>query len=125
MTTKVTPFYVNYGYHLRIGFKLIREEWVEDINDFMTQIKQVHEETQIAMMQTQDMIKQHADQNRGETPIYRIGDKIMISNQNYNINRPSWKLAEKLMGPFCKGNYKMCQPTSKPLCQKGAMSSSA
>src|SRR6516164_9145336 len=99
-TTRVTPFYANYGFHPRMGFEPRREGRVEEVNDFTKQMMKVHEEVQAAMTRAQNAMKRHADRNRGETPIYKIRDKVMISSHNYNINRPSRKLAEKLMGPF-------------------------
>src|SRR6516164_10717971 len=99
-TTRVTPFYANYGFHPRMGFEPRREGRVEEVNEFTKRMTKIHEEAQAAMTRAQDAMKQHADRNRGETSIYRIGDKVMISSHNYNINRPLWKLAEKLMGPF-------------------------
>jgi hypothetical protein len=32
---KVAPFYANYGFHPRMGFKPKTEGWVEEVNDFM------------------------------------------------------------------------------------------
>jgi hypothetical protein len=83
---KLTPFYMNYRYHPRIGFELKREGRVEEVNDFMKQLTKVHKEAQAAMTHAQDTMKQHANRNRADPPIYKIGDKVMISNQSYNIN---------------------------------------
>src|SRR6516164_5070980 len=47
---KVTPFYANYGFHPRMGFKPRREGWVEEVTNFMKQMMKVHEEAQAAMI---------------------------------------------------------------------------
>jgi hypothetical protein len=83
-----------------MGFKPKTEGWVEEVNDFMKWLTKIHKKVQAAITHVQDAMKQHTDQNRGETPIYKIRDKVMILNQNYNINWPSWKLAKKLIEPF-------------------------
>ena len=46
---KVTPFYANYGFHPRMGFKPRKEGQVEKVNDFMKQMTKVYEEAQATM----------------------------------------------------------------------------
>ena len=49
-TMRVTPFYANYRFHPRMGFKLRREGWVEEVNDFMKRMTKVHEKAQATMI---------------------------------------------------------------------------
>jgi hypothetical protein len=45
-------------------------------------------------------MKRYADQNRGEVPEYKVGQKVWIEAEELDLKRPSKKLAEKRLGPY-------------------------
>jgi outer membrane protein assembly factor BamD (BamD/ComL family) len=47
---KVTPFFANYGFHPRMGFKLRRKTKIEAMTDFVERMKKVHEESDAALI---------------------------------------------------------------------------
>ena len=62
-STQQSPFMVNYGRHLRMGFKVTREGKHLAAEDFAEQMKKVQEEAHVALLKSQDEMKQYADQN--------------------------------------------------------------
>ena len=47
---KVSLFFTNYGYHLGMGIQLHQHTKMEAADDFMSQMKHIHEEAQAAMI---------------------------------------------------------------------------
>jgi hypothetical protein len=74
----------------------------------------------------------HAGYMEGLAIVIKFRDGLQRDIQNIITQIPTGHLSDsdpkawyKAALHCCKGNYKMCQPTPKPLHQKGAMSSSA
>ena len=85
VSTKQSPFFVNYGRHPRVGSEPRREGKHPAAQEFVEQMKEVHEEAQAALKKAQDDMKVYADCRRSEAPEYKVGDKVMLSTQNLNI----------------------------------------
>jgi hypothetical protein len=92
---KVSPFYANYGYHPRMGTEPHQYTKVEAANEFVNQMKYIHEEVQAAMTKAQEEMKHYADYHCGEPPKYEAGQKVWLETENLNIKRLSKKLTEK------------------------------
>ena len=99
-STRVSPFFANYGYHPRMGFEPRRQTKVEEAGEFAERMRKIHEETKAALSKAQEAMKRYADIERSEAPKYKIGDKVMIVTSNLSLNRPSRKLAERAIGPY-------------------------
>ena len=84
-STKQSPFFINYGRHPRMGFGPRREGKHPAAQEFVEQMKEVHEEAQAALKKAQDDMKVYADCHRSKAPGYKVGDKVMLSTQNLNI----------------------------------------
>jgi glycosylphosphatidylinositol phospholipase D len=63
-------------------------------------MKHIHEEAQAALMKACDEMKHYADQHWGETPEYRVGQKVWIEAEDLDLKRPSKKLTERQIGPY-------------------------
>ena len=99
-STKQSLFFINYGRHPRMGFEPRREGKHPAAQEFVEQMKEVHEEAQATLKKAQDNMKVYADHHRTEAPEYKVGDKVMLSTQNLNIaERPTCKPTER--GPAC------------------------
>ncbi|THH11692.1 hypothetical protein EW146_g7954 [Bondarzewia mesenterica] len=48
-STKVSPFFANYGYHPRMGFELHTQTKVEAVDDFVSRMKKVRGELESAL----------------------------------------------------------------------------
>ena len=99
-TTKVSPFYVNYGRHLRMEI----EPWMagksELMKEFVEWMKEIHEEAGATLSKACDDIPRYADQHRGSAPESKVSDKVWLSTKDIKINCPSQKLAEQQLRPF-------------------------
>ena len=101
--TKMSPFQVNYGRELRMGFDIRKKGKNEKAEEFVREMKERHEEARAALVKSQEEIKRQADKNRKEAEKYRVGNKILISTKDFLMElrkRAAKKLTEKFIGPY-------------------------
>jgi len=101
--TKTSPFQVNYGRELRMGFNIRKKGKNEKAEEFVKEMKERHEEAKAALVKLQEEMKRQADRNRKEAEEYRIGDKVLISTKDFSkelMKRVTKKLTEKFIGPY-------------------------
>jgi len=101
--TKMSPFQVNYGRKLRMGFDIRKKEWNEKAEEFVKEMKERHEEARTALVKSQEEMKRQADRSRKEAEKYRVGDKVLISTKDFSaelMKRAMKKLMEKFIGPY-------------------------
>ena len=101
--TKTSPFQVNYGRELRMGFDIRKKGKNEKAEEFVKEMKKRHEETRAVLVKSQEEMKRQADRNRKEVEEYRVDDKVLISTKDFLkelIKRATMKLMEKFIGPY-------------------------
>ena len=101
--TKMSPFQVNYRRELRMGFDIRKKGKNEKAEEFVREIKERYEETIVALVKSQEEIKEQADRNRKEAKEYRVGDKVLISTKDFSMElmkRATKKLTEKFIGLY-------------------------
>ena len=101
--TKTSPFQVNYGRELRMGFDIRKKGKNEKAEEFVKEMKKRHEETRAVLVKSQEEMKRQADRNRKEVEEYRVDDKVLISTKDFSkelIKRATMKLMEKFIGPY-------------------------
>jgi len=77
--TKMSPFQVNYGRELRMGFDIRKKGKNEKAEEFVREMKEKHEETRAALVKSQEEIKRQVDKSRKEAEEYKIGDRVSRS----------------------------------------------
>ena len=85
-TTKVSPFYANYGQHPRMGIEPWRASKSEPAKEFAECMKEIHKEAGTALSKAQDNMTCYADQHKGSAPEYKISDKVWLSMKDIKIN---------------------------------------
>ena len=101
--TKTSPFQVNYGRELRMGFDIRKKGKNEKAEDFAREMKERYEEARAALVKAQEEMKRQVDRNRKEAEEYRVGDKVLISTKDFLMElmkRAMKKLTEKFIGPY-------------------------
>ena len=63
-------------------------------------MKTVHEEAEAAVSKARDNMQRYADLNRGQAPVYKVGDKVWLSAKDLKLNHPARKLSEQQLGLF-------------------------
>ena len=84
-----------------MGFEPRREGKHPAAQEFVEQMKEVHNEAQATLKKAQNNMKVYTDRRRSEAPEYKVGNKVMLSTQNLNIaERPTRKLTERWASPY-------------------------
>ncbi len=66
IATKSSLFKVNYGKEPRMGFEIRKKRKHEKVEEFVKEMKEIHEEAKVALKQSQKEMKKYADRNRIE-----------------------------------------------------------
>ena len=64
--TKMSPFKVNYGKELRMGFDIRKKEKNKKAEEYAREMKERHEEARAVLVKAQEEMKRQADRNRKE-----------------------------------------------------------
>lgn len=109
-TTGVSPFFANYGFHPRLGVEpqtpvppdLSDAQRIEffKAHDIANRFEAIHTQVRALAKQAQDRYEVNANRRRSDTPLYKIGDMVMVNTQNMDLGRPVQKLSPKWEGPF-------------------------
>lgn len=103
-TTKVTPFFANYGYNPR--FEILRKDLknslpsVLEINNFRQKLEKLGKHFRQEIKLAQQIYSEYANNNRISPPILDIGSSVWLLRKNIRTTRPSDKLDYKRLGPF-------------------------
>ena len=103
IATKMSPFQVNYGRELRMGFDIRKKGKNEKAEEFVKEMKERYEEARAVLVKSQEEMKRQADRNRKEAEEYRVSDKVLISTKDFSaelMKRVTKKLTEKFIGPY-------------------------
>ena len=99
-STKLTPFYVNHGYHPRFEYLAPSAEMVPKVEDRLTQLLVVREQLRENLSKAIEEQAQYANEHRQDVPKLDIGDLVYLDARNITSLRPSKKLDYKKLGPF-------------------------
>ena len=102
-STKMTPFFANYGYHPRCNLRVSRPA-DPSVNptaeDLLEQFKQLHSVLRSNLTSAQVEYKEYHDRHMKDPPAFKVGDKVWLNRRNIKTKRPSQKLDAKRLGPF-------------------------
>ena len=101
--TKMSPFQVNYGRELRMGFDIRKKRKNEKTEEFAREMKERHEEARAVLVRLQKEMKRQVDKSRKETKEYKVDDKVLISIKDFSMElmkRATKKLTEKFIEPY-------------------------
>lgn len=102
-TTAVTPFFGNYGFHPRLGFKPVPPAGrpaARDAEKFATQMQEITKHMRSEMLAAQARYREQANRKRRPARQYRVGQEVWLDARNIKTLRPAKKLDWKNCGPF-------------------------
>jgi len=121
-STKVTPFFANYGYHPRFTPDLgMQDNEVPEVSEYAAALTRLHTELRAEMIQAQMAQAEQANKTRHPDPVLNPGDTVWLKRKNIRTTRPSGKLDHKQIGPYAilervgSRAYKLDLPTTVKL----------
>ena len=100
MTTTITPFYANKGYHPNLTNHPEQELSSSYAKEFVTDLDELHQHLREHMAEAQLWYQGTADASRIPAPEFPIGSWAYIKVQFFRTTCPSKKLADKFLGPY-------------------------
>jgi len=103
LSTKISPFKANYRQDPRMGFERRKKGKYAGAKKFVEKMKEIQEETKVALEKAQKDIKKYADRKRIEVEEYKVRDLVMLSTKDLKyqmVKRRTEKLTEKLTERF-------------------------
>jgi hypothetical protein len=118
-STKLSPFYANYGYEPEFGKKTPLEgPLAEKAMLEADQLRSLHEHMRKQLEFVRTRMSRYYNLKRSKGPIFRKGEMVYLVRKNFTTTRPSPKLDYKKLGPFpideviSDTNYKLSLPSS-------------
>ena len=110
-STKVSPFFANYGFDSRMSFSPIpndlptsrttRETLLQKkAEDMAGHMEKLWSFLQDELALSQENMMKFADHNKAIAPAYQVGNHVWLSTKNLRTARPSRKLDHKMIGPY-------------------------
>jgi hypothetical protein len=99
-TTRVTPFYANYGYHPRFEPDVgsVSSE-APEVSEYLTALNNLYAELRAEIAYTEAAYVEQANRRRYPDPVLEVGDRVWLRWKHVKTTRPSGKLDYKLIGP--------------------------
>ncbi|KAG0155742.1 hypothetical protein PDIDSM_2915 [Penicillium digitatum] len=102
-STRVSPFYANYGFHPRIGFEPSQpasHPATRDAEKFATRMQELTEYVRAEILSAQARYEEQTNRHRAPARRYRPGQLVWLNARNIRTLRPQKKLDWKNRGPF-------------------------
>jgi hypothetical protein len=99
-STQQTPFYANYGHHLKLDLLDFSKIDNLAIKDFATQLLLLQDAMKLQLQEAQDHYKASADESRKEQPLLQVDNKVWLLRHNLKTNRPCNKLDYRRIRPY-------------------------
>jgi hypothetical protein len=100
-TTRVIPFYTNYGYHPRFepDLRSVSTE-APEVSEYITALNNLHAELRAEIAYTQAAHAEQANKTHYPDPVLELGDRVWLHRKHVKTTQPSGKLDYKLIGPY-------------------------
>jgi hypothetical protein len=99
-TTKVSPFYANYGYEPEAYQEPLEGPEAQAATERATKIRDLRKELRQELLFVQKRMTTYANKKRLKGPTLEEGDKVYLLRKNIKTKRPNDKLDYKKIGPF-------------------------
>jgi len=100
-TTKIIPFFANYGYHMRFLPDLsTRNDETPEVSEYVKALRKLHEDPRAEIKEAQMAQTEQANKARHPDQVLNPGDKVCLRRKHIRTTRPSNKLDHKQIGPY-------------------------
>lgn len=99
-STGQSPFFTCYGYHPKMTISSEEIQLVPAGDDHAEFLRLGFEEVHASLKLANEKTKEFYDKHHKETPRWEIGDKVWLSHENIETDRPSRKLSHRQLGPY-------------------------
>ena len=102
VSTGMSPFYANYGYHPRHTIRIRQPAGSTNpsADTLIQRLEEVHEELRAHLESAQQTYKDNHDKRVKAPPPFKPGDLVWLNRTNVKTSRPSQKLDVRRLGPF-------------------------
>ena len=90
-STKMTPFYAEYGQHPRSIWPSIQDKCVAG-NEYIDNLEKLREELRQNLTNTREWMRKFYDRKREPQPDFKVGDKVLLNAKHIQTLRPLKKL---------------------------------
>ena len=100
VTTGVSPFFANKGYDPTITIHPEYELASSQAHKFVTDLSELHEELQKAILLSQEHYQHSTDKNRIPPLDFKGGDRVFVKAKFFHTTHPTKKFSEKYLSPY-------------------------
>jgi len=79
---KESPFYLEYGRHLRVGSILVKKSPQRDLNDLTYKRHEALEQAKVALTLAAERIKWYYDK-KVQSVLFKVGNKVLLNLKDY------------------------------------------
>ena len=98
-STKMTPFYAEYGQHPCLIWLSIQDKCVAG-NEYVDNLEKLREELRQNLTDARERMRKFYDRKREPQPDFKVGDKVLLNAKHIQTLRPSKKLDHRMRGPW-------------------------
>jgi transposase InsO family protein len=102
-STRISPFFANYGFHPRLGFEPVEPSTrppARDAERFAKRMEEILEHLKSELTASRARYEDNANRNRRPARNYQVNDLVWLNAKNIKTLRPQKKLDWKNLGPF-------------------------
>jgi len=109
----MSPFYVNYGFHLQTEWMKEREAQNPGAGLYAHWMQITHQHARKALEQTREEMSKYYHRKARQQPDIKIGDLVMLNFKKIRTKRPTRKVSPRMNGPFKVLEVKKGEPAFK------------
>ena len=103
-STRMSPFFANYGLHPRCTLRITPASPGTEQNPsaeaLAQKYREIHDQAKAQLERAQAKYKENYDVRHQQAPTFEPGDLVWLSRRHISTTRPSSKLDVKRLGPF-------------------------